>query len=449
MQYFYDKQIRKYIQQFIRIFSNFVIEVGYDVNKNPIYRTVPVSYGDISRMAGHILKNNSENVVNTTPFMSLYITDFTMAPDRRTYAQHTSTARVTEKRYDNTTDTYKEEPGSSYDIIRHNPVPYNLTFNLDIWTSNTDQKLQLIEQICILFNPDINLRTNNNPVDWSGLTYMLMNNMTWSGRTIPSGADEVIDVATLQFTVPIYLNPPAKVRKQTLIHTIINKLDVVNDENLNYFNLKEPFESQYTKFTIITLENYKLKFDGNKATLLTNSGGNTDNDGNILNWSNILPLYGNLIEGVSQLRLRRSNDPSDPTEDIIGTIFLDENNPQDLIINIDSDTIPANTLGVINQVVNSSINYPNDGTLPEAELNQKYLITSDINSSGPWGVNASKNDIVSFNGTEWIVYFDSDTINSYQTVFDTNTQEQYEWDGKIWKKSYTGIYAPGYWRLYL
>jgi hypothetical protein len=447
MQYFYDNQIRKYLQQLLRIFSEFVVDIGKDVNGNPIYRTVPVSYGDVSRMASHILKNNSENVINTTPFMSLYITEFTMAPDRRTYAQHTSTARVTEKKYED--GVYINEPGSSYDIIRHNPVPYNLTINLDIWTSNTDQKLQLIEQLCVLFNPDINLRTNSNPLDWSALTYMLMSNINWSGRSIPSGADEVIDVSTVQFTIPIYLNPPSKVRKQTLIHTIINKMDVVNDVNLNYFTLKQPFESQYTSYTIITLENYKLRFMNNKATLLNRAGGNNDNDGNLLDWSKILPLYGNLNEGFSQLRLRRTSDIEDSSEDIIGTISLDNDDPQSLIVNVDSDTIPPNTLGTIDKIVDTTINYPGDGTLPNATLNQKYLILYDINSNGAWGLNASKNDIISYNGSEWVIFFDSSENDSTQRVYDLNMSEQYEWDGKIWKKSYTGVYSPGYWRLYL
>jgi hypothetical protein len=448
MQYFYDNQIRKYLQQLVRIFSDFVVDVGKDVNGNPIYRTVPVSYGDVSRMASHILKNNSENVINTTPFMSLYITNFDMAPDRRTYAQYNSTARVTEKKYED--GVYVNEVGNSYDVVRHNPVPYNITVNLDIWTSNTDQKLQLVEQICVLYNPDINLRTNNNPLDWSALTYMLMNNINWTGRSIPSGADEVIDITTLSFTIPIYLNPPAKVKKQTLIHTIINKLDVVNDENLKYFDLKKPFESQYTAYTIITLENYKLEFSkNNKAKLLSRSGGNTDTNGELLDWSKILPLYGNLVEGFSQLRLRRSSDVEDGSEDIIGTIFLDNDDPQSLIIDLIPETIPSNTLGTINMVVDTSINFPGNGILPNAVLNQKYLILYDINSSGAWGLNASKNDIISYNGSEWVIFFNSKNNNTTQRVFDINTQEQYEWDGSIWKKSYTGIYFPGYWRLYL
>jgi len=70
MQYFYDKQMRRYIQQFIRLFSGFSVEMGTKEDGTKIYQTVPVRYGDVSRMAAHIVKDNSENVVNATPVIS-------------------------------------------------------------------------------------------------------------------------------------------------------------------------------------------------------------------------------------------------------------------------------------------------------------------------------------------------------------------------------------------
>jgi len=74
-QYFYDKQIRRYIQQFIRLFSGFSVQMGLDDNKLPIYQQVPVRYGDINRMAAHITRENSENVVNSVPFIACSVTD--------------------------------------------------------------------------------------------------------------------------------------------------------------------------------------------------------------------------------------------------------------------------------------------------------------------------------------------------------------------------------------
>ena len=87
-QFFYDKQIRRYIQQVIRLFSGFNVQMGYNDEMLPIYQTVPVRYGDINRMAAHIQRENSENMVNTVPFISCYVTNLAMAPERRQYQGH-------------------------------------------------------------------------------------------------------------------------------------------------------------------------------------------------------------------------------------------------------------------------------------------------------------------------------------------------------------------------
>ena len=105
-------------------------------------------------------------------------------------------------------------------IKRHQPVPYNLTMQVDIWSGNTDQKLQLLEQILILFNPSIQLQQNTNPLDWTSVFEVELTDMQWSNRSVPAGVDETIDVSTLTFTLPIWLSPPAKVKRQKIINTI-------------------------------------------------------------------------------------------------------------------------------------------------------------------------------------------------------------------------------------
>ena len=72
-QYFYDKQIRRYIQQFIRLFSGFNVEMGKNDQDLSVFQQVPVRYGDINRMAAHITRENSENIINTVPFISCYV----------------------------------------------------------------------------------------------------------------------------------------------------------------------------------------------------------------------------------------------------------------------------------------------------------------------------------------------------------------------------------------
>ena len=81
--YFYDKQLRKYIQQFIRIFAGFQVAMHTNNEGNIVYQTVPVRYGDVSRMAAHIVRENSENMLQTTPFISCHVTGLEVAPQSR------------------------------------------------------------------------------------------------------------------------------------------------------------------------------------------------------------------------------------------------------------------------------------------------------------------------------------------------------------------------------
>ena len=102
--YFYDKQLRRYIQQFIRIFAGFQVGMHVDQAGEIVYQTVPVRYGDVSRMAAHIVRENSENMTQTTPFISCHVTGLETAPDRRTSPQYEETVPVFEKKYDDSSD---------------------------------------------------------------------------------------------------------------------------------------------------------------------------------------------------------------------------------------------------------------------------------------------------------------------------------------------------------
>jgi hypothetical protein len=161
------------------------------------------------------------------------------------------------------------------------PVPYDLTVQVDIWTSNTDQKLQLLEQMLVLFNPSINLKSNDNPFDWSNLTYTELVNVVWSVRQVPQGTDDIIDVAALNFNLPILINPPAKVKRQTLIHTILNEIKKLKNDQMLDWVADNPMPNK--QWVVVTFENLKLqvRIEGDRATLLNKAGGTTDNDGNL------------------------------------------------------------------------------------------------------------------------------------------------------------------------
>ena len=98
--------------------------------------------------------------------------------------------------------------------------------------------------------------------------------------------------------------------------------------------------------------------------------------------------------------------------------------------------------------------------LPAAAQGQRYLLTEDTGSdngyaqawAGPFGqyLVAQANDIIEYDGSRWIVVFDSTNspVNK-QYVTNITTDLQYEWTGETWIKSYQGLYPGGTWSLVL
>jgi len=449
-QYFYDKQIRRYIQQFIRLFSGFNVQMGKDDNNLPVYQKVPVRYGDINRMAAHITRENSENVVNSVPFISCYVTALNMLPERRTYQDYTEKVQVFEKRFDDETGKYSNERGNGYTIERHAPVPYMLQMNCDIWTSNTDQKLQLLEQILVLFNPTLDIRTSSSIVDWSALSHVEMTNTTWSTRSVGSSIDDIIDVSTISFDVPVHINPPAKIQQQKLIHTVINELYNLTDEDLDNFREELPFNKSTLEYTVVTFEQKKARYENGQLYLIKKDGTNLNDQGTILDWQEELLPFGVVRDGISQLRLRKGTDPGDKDNDIIGRLNINASDPNSLYVDIDETTLPANTLVAVNAIVDPTKNQPGDGTVPTAITGQRYIVLNDIPLNPAWtNLQAKRYDIIEYNGSAWVVSFDSSNINTTEYVTNVSSNDQLEWNGKEWLNSNEGVYNAGFWRLYL
>ena len=86
-----------------------------------------------------------------------------------------------------------------------------------------------------MFNPSIQLQQNTNPLDWTSVFEVELTDMQWSNRSIPAGVDETIDVSTLTFTLPIWLSPPAKVKRQIprplAFEEVINVINLSGEKN--------------------------------------------------------------------------------------------------------------------------------------------------------------------------------------------------------------------------
>lgn len=443
LDYWYDEQIKRYLIQIIRVFSNFQVKENTKSGAN--YNRVPARYGDSSRLVAHLLRNNSENILNNAPQIAVSIQSIQPARDRTAEPFLVDTQQVAERDFDTTNNTYTSEQGNLYTTQRYMPVPYNMTVQVDIWTTNTDTKLQLLEQIFVLFNPSIQLQSNSNPLDWTSVFEIELTDIAWSSRGIPAGVDETLDIATLTFSVPIWISPPAKVKRQTIIQQIVADIHKINNiAGLGYDQAYADFFGNIAEDaqTVITPGDYRLLVSGATATLISPTGAASI-------WQDIIEMKGELTV-TSLLKLNISNDSDSDDALIIGSVSANPLDVTSLIFNLDTDTLPSNTLTDVTKIIDPTSSNPGSG-LDAAVLGQRYLITESISASGypSWNVDANENDIIQYDGAAWNVVFNSSAVTSTQYVTNNFTSKQFKWTGSSWISSYEGEYNPGYWRLVL
>jgi len=465
-QFFYDAQIRRFLLQFTRIISNFQIEYGNEtdgVNNAALIR-VPVRYGDASRNAQVIIQENSRNSMPASPLMTFYVSSLDYDRPRMQEPYHVSKIQVRQREYDTQTDSYETTQGNAFSIERLMPVPYKLGITLDIWTSNTNQKMQLLEQLLTLFNPSLEIQSTDNYIDWTSLSVVDLESVTWTSRTVPIGTENPIDMATIKFSLPIWISAPAKVKKLGVVERVIASM---YDAQGDLSNAVTDNDLLLGTRVIVTPWNYEVVVIGNQIQCLQDRtivpDGSNENltptqivANSSLLWPAVISAYGVLRPGISQIRL----DQEDGTT-IVGTIVINPNDDRLLIYNIDQDTAPQNTLAPITAIIDPLVSGPGYG-LPVPAVGQRYLLTEatgNIINTYPaeaWlgsigqPLIASANDVIEWTGTYWRIVFNSVSQSAtVQYVTNITTGIQYEWTGTQWLKSYQGVYPGGTWSIVL
>ena len=463
MLHFYEGQVRKFLTQFIRILSNFSVETGRGSDGAVNLRAVPVVYGDPTRQVANIIRNNSENALQYAPRIAAYVRELNYDRERMQNPYHIEKQHLRERGIDSD-GNYTNEMGAGYTVEKVMPSPFRMEVSADIWTTNTDQKLQIMEQILYLFNPDFEIQKTDNYIDWTSLSYVELTGTTFSSRTIPVGADSEIDVATLTFSMPIWLSPPVKVKKLGVVQKII--MSIYDDDG---GIAKGLIDGELVSRSFITPNNFGLLVTGNQLRLLGTTGVNVKSGGDgfqtganepnnfdpfetfgpAVNWKVLLDQYGKVTNGTSQIRLSQPDG-----NEIIGTIATTTLDDTILLYTIDGDTIPSNSLTAVKKIINPATFDP--GTPANGD---RYLVINDVGDStasfqsATWGtLVASVGDIIEYNSStsKWNVAFDASNPDSTQHyVTNLNTGIQYRFNGTEWVKSYEGVYTQGNWSIVL
>jgi len=441
--YFYDKQLRRYLLQIIRLFSGFKV---YDGKRNGAdrYKLVPCTYADMSRLGATYLNKNSENILTSAPMLSLHISDFQPLPEYRHTPHYEGVSHITEKQKNSSGD-YINKPASKYTISQLMPVPFTMNVNVDVFTTSTDQKMELMEQILVWYNPGFEFRVNSSPMDMGNVANIQLDNIQWTSRSVPQGTSTEIDVMTLTFRVyPVFITSPAKIRKQTKIHSIYTNMHLTTgDENTLLSNsLDDIFtrENYLLEPVVATPNGYDLevykKQDNNYYAKIINTSGGYDN------WNTLFDKYGKVDEGVTTIRIGQSNNPEDDNSFIFGT-FLYTNSEEEIQLEFDVDTFSTPTLDPVDAIIN-----PNATTIPTPNTETRFLIASDIKDSSRWGgLVASQWDIIETvdGGATWSIAFDASETTSEEYVINLTKDDLYKFHNGQWISAISGRYTEGFW----
>jgi len=138
-EYFYNEILRRTIIGFGTLFNSIEVQ-----QENSVLR-IPLAYGPTQKFLARIEQSPDLNkpTAITLPRMSFEFTGLTYDPSRKV----TTTQTFIAKDKDDGTESRKS----------FMPVPYNMQFELSIFTKLNDDALQIVEQILPYFQPSYNL----------------------------------------------------------------------------------------------------------------------------------------------------------------------------------------------------------------------------------------------------------------------------------------------------
>jgi hypothetical protein len=316
------------------------------------------------------------------------------------------------------------------------------------------------------------VQTTDNYIDWTSLSVVDLKTTNFTSRTIPAGLESEIDICTIDFEMPIYISPPVKVKKLGVVQNIIMNM-FSDDGNLKplselAFNYVDGPDANPNAVRVTPGEYGVLLLKSNTGDLsdglydlsvLNPNEAVTElkldtpvKHGQRLDWNIVLDQYDGFKEGISQVRFLQPNGT-----ELVGTFVIKDIDTTYLQVQFDRDTLPSNTLGIIDAIVNPTSFNPITAfglTHDDIPNGVRYLILEDI-VEGPeaWKnkdnsiFTANANDIIQWSSStdSWSVVFDSTSTTNVQYVQNLKTMIQYKWEDSQWLKSFEGEYTAGYW----
>lgn len=258
--YYYDNQLRKYILQFMAIFAGLQVKIGKrttgattpvtdcdgNVTEVPVVEddrliTVPIYYGHMDRVVAAILAENTQNKMLRLPTMSAYIRGLDFKKEWQ--------AGIGFEQRQSYLKTGGLLPDDVKVIHQRRPFPFELTIELNLYASNTDQHFQMLEQILLVFDPMLQIQTSDGLFDLGRMTHVELTGVSLNTNW-PIGTDKRIVQSMLSFKMPIWMQTPADVRKD-FVEKIFMRVGAVSDVSGGSYEIISDLDAEGVEYQLV------------------------------------------------------------------------------------------------------------------------------------------------------------------------------------------------------
>ena len=219
--YFYNEGLRKLTTAFGTIFNNIQVKKMSSAGDSTIQSIrVPLAYGPKEKFMVRLDQQASldnQEFAAVLPRMSFEISGISYDATRKlTRVQKFKTVKTN---------------SNSILNINYTPVPYNINYNLNIFTATAENGLQIVEQILPYFQPDYTVTLNIIPnMDIKRDVPIVLNTVNYEDSYTGDFTTRRAVIYTLAFTAKTYLYGPSTTQKviRTSQSDIYSDVDITN-----------------------------------------------------------------------------------------------------------------------------------------------------------------------------------------------------------------------------
>ena len=204
-QYFYNESLRKCIIAFGSLFNDIYITRKNASGTDSQSMKVPLAYGPKQKFMVRLDAdpNLDQKVAITLPRLGFEISGLEYDPSRKL------NRIIKQRKISNTEDKKLKQMSAQY-----SPVPYNLNFELFCMAKNSDDGIQIVEQIVPFFQPEYTVSLKEVPeMDIVRDIPMVLNSTTYEDNYAGDFTERRAIIYTFNFTAKAYVYGPVTIGK--------------------------------------------------------------------------------------------------------------------------------------------------------------------------------------------------------------------------------------------